>query len=316
MAKNVAAPASRSGVSRRGRIWTAAVVGSLFLLGGLVRPATHWWRGWWYGTDAAIVRLPAGPFITPPKAARATVWAVGDGADGTDDAKALARRITLAKPALLLYLGDVYPRGLASEFRDHYATVYRALDARTAPTPGNHEWGHHTSGYDAYWARVVRKPVPAFYSYRVAGWRFLSLNSEAPHNVGSEQLGWLARQLAASGTCTLAYWHRPRWSAGRHGDQADVAPLWNALRGHAAIVVNGHDHDLQRLKPLDGIVEFVAGAGGKSHYGVDRGDGRLAFADDTNNGALRLQLRRGHATWAFVAADGRELDSGALTCRP
>jgi Calcineurin-like phosphoesterase len=261
------------------------------------------------------VRLPGRPFVVAPTVGHAVVWAVGDGANGSHDARALARRIVAARPTLFLYLGDVYARGLRAEFRDNYRTVYGALDARAAPTPGNHEWGHHLSGYDPYWRSARHLPPPAFYSFRVAGWRFLSLNSEAPHGPGSQELRWLASQLRGIGTCTVAYWHRPRYSAGSHGDQADVAPLWDALRGHATLVLNGHDHDLQRLRPIDGITELVAGAGGNGRYAVDRADDRLAFANDSDYGALRLDLAPGSARWAFVASDGRRLDSGALRCR-
>jgi len=104
-------------------------------------------------------------------------------------------------------------------------------------------------------------------------------------------------------------------SAGSHGDQSDVAPLWDALRGHAALVVNGHDHDLQRLRPADGIEQLVVGAGGKSRYGLSA-DRRLAFGDDQHDGALRMELRRGGAQLSFVTAAGQVLDQSGVDCSP
>jgi hypothetical protein len=91
--------------------------------------------------------------------------------------------------------------------------------------------------------------------------------------------------------------------------------LWNALRGRAAIVLAGHDHNMQRLRPIDGITAFVSGAGGKGHYKLDHGDRRLAFADDSSYGALRLELTPSAARYAFVSDGGRVLDSGSLSCR-
>ena len=102
--------------------------------------------------------------------------------------------------------------------------------------------------------------------------------------------------------------------AGKHGDQRDVAPLWNALRGRATLVVNGHDHDLQRLRPRDGITELVAGAGGRSRYAVNFDDERLEFADDEHDGALRMELRPGGAGLSFVAVDGSVLDRSSVSC--
>jgi hypothetical protein len=157
--------------------------------------------------------------------------------------------------------------------------------------------------------------MPAYYAFETAGWRVLSLNSEAPHGPGSPQVRWLTRQVERPGTCRLAFWHRPRFSAGRHGDQADVAPLWDALPGRAAIVVNGHDHDMQRLRPIDGITELVSGAGGHGLYEL-KGDPRLAFGSDDEYGALRITLTPGRADLAFVAADGGVLDRQRVACRP
>jgi acid phosphatase type 7 len=267
--------------------------------------------------DAALVG-GRGAFVASTPGHRAVVWAVGDGADGGGDAKGVAARIAMGQMDRLLYLGDVYGTGLldsdggADDYRDHYVSVYGRFTALTSPTPGNHEWPQRAKGYDAFWSSHTR-PMPAYYAFRTAGWLVLSLNSEAPHGAGSQQLRWLERQLRRPGTCRLAYWHRPRFSAGRHGDQPDIAPLWDALRGHAAIVVNGHDHDMQRFRPIDGITELVSGAGGHGLYEL-KADHRLAFGSDDGYGALRLTLTPGRADLAFVAADGRVLDRSRVNC--
>jgi len=163
----------------------------------------------------------------------------------------------------------------------------------------------HLDGYDPYGRGVTGEATPPWYTVRVAGWHVLSLNSEAPLDRESAQVRWLRRELRRDVRgCTLAFWHRPRYSAGKHGDQRDVAPLWNAVRGHATLVLNGHDHNLQRLRPRDGITELVAGAGGRSRYRLDARDPRLAFASDRVDGAVRLKLRPGRASVRLVAADG------------
>jgi hypothetical protein len=273
--------------------------------------------------SAPPLHEPVGGEIPSGPARHAVVWAVGDGADGGAAAKAVAARVRAGPVDRFLYLGDVYGPtvlgflrgdGNAADYRTRYAPVYGALAPRTAPTPGNHEWPQRGDGYEPYWRRVMGRTPPAYYGFTIAGWEILSLNSEAPHGPGSRQLGWLVRRVARPGTCRLAFWHRPRFSAGRHGDQADVAPLWDALRGRAALVVAGHDHDMQRLRPIDGITSLVSGAGGHGHYGLHP-DPRRAFGDDRTYGALRIDLRPAHARLRFVAADGRVLDSSAVRCR-
>ena len=273
-------------------------------------------------TRAAAGTTPKTWMPSGPKS-RAVVWAVGDGADGGAAAKRLAARIVADQPDRLLYLGDVYAReprdegdGSVEDFRDSYHSVYGTLAARTAPTPGNHEWPRHTEGYKPYWKRITGEAPPDWYTFRLAGWTFLSLNSEAPHEPGSEQVRWLRDELAAPGTCRIAFWHRPRFSAGEHGDQPDVAPLWDELQGHASLVVNGHDHDSQRFPERDGLVQMVAGAGGHSRYALDDRPDRLAFGDDEREAALRLELRPGELDYAFIDADGARMDEGTLTCSP
>ena len=158
------------------------------------------------------------------------------------------------------------------------------------------------------------RPPPAYYAFDVAGWQLLSLNSEAPHGAGSAQVRWLRAQVRAPGTCRLAFWHAPRFNAGRHGDEPGVAPLWDALRGRAAIVVSGHDHNMQRFAPIDAITQYVSGAGGPQALRRCGADRRLAFGNDRDFGALRIELRRGARGPAFVSADGRILDVHTLRC--
>jgi hypothetical protein len=268
------------------------------------------------GSDAPSDPVRGGePMVSSLSARRAVIWAVGDGADGSANGRAVAKRIAAGRVDRLLYLGDVYLAGTRADFARNYATTYGPLAPRTAPTPGNHDWPNSDVGYDPYWRRALRREPSDWYAFRAAGWHLLSLNSEAPHGRGSPQERWLRARLRAPGTCRIAFWHRPRFSAGTHGDQPDMAALWNDLRGHAAIALAGHDHDMQRFKPVDGITQFVSGAGGRSLYDVRSDDERLAFANDDEYGALRLVLRPGRARYAFVATDGRVLDRGRSRCR-
>jgi hypothetical protein len=259
------------------------------------------------------MRCPAAAaFPSAPDARPATLWAVGDGAADGDGPAGVAARLRARPVDRLLYLGDVYDSGTAEEFARHYAPTYGRLARITAPTPGNHDWPNHRTGYDRYWRRITGVCPPPWYAFSLGGWRLIALNSEAPHHAGSPQLRWLARELRGRATCRLAFWHRPRYSAGEHGDQDDLAPLWDAIRGRVALVLNGHEHQMQRMHPRDGIVAVVSGAGGRGHYAVDRADPRLAFADDTADGALHVRLSPGRARLEFVSADGRVLDTSRV----
>jgi hypothetical protein len=244
------------------------------------------------------------------------VWAVGDGADGQPATRKVGRLVRRGRPDRFLYLGDVYEEGTKEEFRDNYDPVFGRLARITAPTPGNHEWGKRDEGYRPYWKAVMGKDIPDYYRFKVGGWEMLSLNSQIPVNEGSPQVRWLRSNLPGNGTCRLAFWHRPRYGFGDHGHQPELAPIWNALRNRAALVVNGHEHNMQRFRRRDGITELIAGAGGRGIYRIKPEEkARLAFANDTHFGALRMKLRPGRADYRFVAVDGTTLDSGRVRCR-
>jgi acid phosphatase type 7 len=243
------------------------------------------------------------------------VWAVGDGGNGSAEAKRVARTIAADRPRRVLYLGDVYEHGTARDFKRRFATVYGSLAGRMEPTPGNHDWPNHATGYAPYWRAVKGRRVPYRYALSLGGWRIISLNSQTPDSAA--QLRFLRSQIArAKTTCVLAFMHRPRFNAGEHrGEQRDVEAIWKALRGRATLLLAGHDHDFQRFKPVDGVTQIVAGAGGRERYRVDAGDPRLAFSDDTSDGALRMQLQPGRARLQIVRADGRVLDRSTVSCR-
>jgi hypothetical protein len=243
------------------------------------------------------------------------VWAVGDGADGERYSPRVGRLVARGEPDRFLYLGDVYEDGTAEEFKNNYAPVFGRFADITAPTPGNHEWPNHAEGYDPYWKKILGKDLPEYYQFSLAGWEVLSLNSEVPHDEASAQVRWLRSNLPGDGTCRFAFWHRPRFSFGDHGNQPDVTPLWNALRGRAVLIVNGHEHNMERFAPRDGITELVVGSGGRGIYEIKPEElAQLEFGNDTDFGALRLKLKPGRADYRFVAVDGRTLDSGTVRC--
>ena len=243
------------------------------------------------------------------------VWAVGDAADGTLAAGGVAGMVRNQRVDRLLYLGDVYDTGTSGEFRRNYQPLYGSLGKVTAPTIGNHEWPNLATGYVPYWTSVRGAPPPLRYAFAVSGWQLISLNSNLPTDPAQEE--WLQREIAKTpryGDCRIAFMHHPRYSAGLHGDLTGLQGLFDELRGHATIALAGHDHDMQRLHPIDGIAPFVDGAGGQELYPVNRDDPRLAFFDDTHHGALRLDLRPGSATLSFVDQNGAVLERSDIAC--
>jgi len=262
--------------------------------------------------ETGALRPPNGEWIPSVEGRTADVWAVGDAEP--PGAGRVARIIRRTDPDRVLYLGDVYPSGHRDDFR-RWARPFGRLVRRMAPTPGNHDWPEAREGYEPYWRKVTGETPPTFYAFEAGGWQILSVNGEHTEQRAVER--WLHEMVRPGGNCRIAFWHRPRYSAGRH-DEGDhrATEYWEAIQGRARIIVNGHDHNMQRMRERDGIVEFVSGAGGRALYDVNERNRSLAFSDDRHLGALRLMLSPGRARWRFVTADGHRVDSGTLRCRP
>ena len=237
----------------------------------------------------------------------------------------------------VLALGDLqYEDATYEKFTRSYDPSWGRVKAITRPVPGNHEYRQSGApGYFQYFGSAAGDPRKGYYSFDLGKWHIVAVNSECDEvggcGAGSPQEQWLRQDLAAHATsCTLAYWHAPRFSSGPHGDDAEAAAMdavWRVLyEAGADVVVNGHDHDYERFAPQApsgiadrerGIRQFVVGTGGKSLYGLGArtiAPNSEVFHDDTF-GVLKLTLHATGYSWDFVpAAPGTFTDSGTASC--
>jgi hypothetical protein len=237
-------------------------------------------------------------------------------------------------PDAVLVLGDnQYPNGSLDRYQRGYDATWGRFKAITYPVPGNHEYGTpDAAGYFGYFGAVAGQQGAGYYSYDLAGWHIVALNSECDRiggcGAGSPQERWLKNDLAAHpAACTLAYWHRPRFSSGTHGNEAAYDAFWQDLyAGGADVVLDGHDHDYERFAPMrpdgtadpvKGIREFVTGTGGDSQYRFHAVVPGSEIRIEHVYGVLDLTLRPGAYDWRFVPEPGAQsTDSGSATCHP
>jgi hypothetical protein len=174
------------------------------------------------------------------------------------------------------------------------------------PAAGNHDYA--VGGYAEYFGLTQ-----TWYRYRLGSWNVLVLDSE---RAIVEQTAWLRRELARSTSeCTLAYWHRPRFSSGYHGPQRVVQPWWRALQdARADVLLAGHDHDYERFAPKRGLRQFVVGTGGRSLRRMPHLVAGSQVRRSDAYGILELKLAPASYSWRFVAVGGRVLDRGSAQC--
>ena len=233
--------------------------------------------------------------------------------------------------AAVLLLGDIqYEDGAYSKFLDSYDKSWGRVKSITKPAPGNHEYqSGNADGYYQYFGAAAGDPAKGYYSYDLGGWHMVALNSNCSFVGGcgadSPQEQWLRADLAAHpASCTLAYWHHPRFSSGSHGNDATYTAFWQALYdANADLVLVGHDHDYERFAPqtpsggLDlarGIRQIVAGSGGKEVRTFSTIRPNSEARDVTSLGVLELTLGAGAYEWRFRPAVGSFADSGSASC--
>jgi len=236
-------------------------------------------------------------------------------------------------PGTVFTAGDnAYPDGTLKNFADCYHPFWGRHRSRTRPAPGNHDY-HVASapGYFAYFGPSAGDPAQGYYSYQLGSWRIFVLNSNCDQvggcQPGSPQEQWLRAELARhSAPCTLAIWHHPRFSSGHHGNFEPVQPFWQALwEAGADVVLTGHDHDYERLAPMDatgrrdpasGLRQFVVGTGGARlrsfrPFVLESSEARNSKAW----GVLKLTLGERSYDWEFIPVPGQTFrDSGSSPC--
>jgi hypothetical protein len=272
---------------------------------------------------AVVLALMLPPSVV---AADPVVLAAGDIASCSSEADERTAALLDANPGIVLALGDLaYDDGTLEEFQSCFGPSWGRHKARIRPAPGNHEYHSGGSGYFGYFGAVAGPAKRGYYSFGLGSWHIVSLNSERDTGPGGAQVRWLRNDLARTkARCVLAFWHRPRWSAGKYGDDARTAPFWNALyAARADVVLAGHDHNYQRYPPLNqrreidrarGIRSFVVGTGGLRFYDL-RPDPRRRAGNDATAGVLRLTLRPAGYSWRFIpVAGGSYRDSGSARC--
>jgi hypothetical protein len=236
-------------------------------------------------------------------------------------------------PGTILTAGDnAFPSGNTQEYMNCYDPTWGTQKARTWAALGNHDYdsGYATPALNYFGSHAGTNGL-GYYSMDLGDWHIIVLNDNQQYvdfTAGTTQEQWLRADLAAnSKTCTMAIWHQPLFlSSSTAGfTQRSVAKiLWDDLYAAGAdVVVNGHQHDYERMKPMrpDGSVDTVQGI---RQFNVGTGGDSQAMPDVINPnsaalavgyGVLRLTLRASDYDWQFVSAAGTTInDAGTGSC--
>jgi len=242
----------------------------------------------------------------------------------------------------VLPLGDnQYNCGGLAAFQQAYAPSWGRVDPSIVhPVAGDGDYATSggtdcspaadAAGYFAYFGAAAGDPTKGYYSFDVGAWHLIALNANCkivPCNRGSTQERWLVQDLQTHpSTCTLVYWHQPRFSSANGGGTSKVSTFWTDIYNNGVdVVLHGHAHIYERFAPMNptgavdptnGVREFIVGTGGKSHGVLGTTHPGSEVRDTTTFGILKLTLDPTSYSWQFMpaAGTGTFTDSGSYDC--
>ena len=281
---------------------------------------------------AATLALAAWPFridaeeivdpdITLPTLKDSVKFAViGDSGSGSSRQYETGRQLIAAHGkfpfSFVLMLGDnIYggetPRDLKKKFELPYSPLLQA-DVPFYATLGNHDDAQVQLSYKPFHLDGRR-----YYTFKKGHVQFFVLDSTY---VGKEQIGWFESELVKSDAqWKIAYMHHPIYSSGRtHGSDMPLrAALEPILIGQGVdVVLAGHEHFYERIKPQHGIQYFTAGSAGKLREGNIRTRSILTAAGfDSDLSFMLMEIAGDQLSYQVISRLGKTVDHGSMLRR-
>ena len=203
---------------------------------------------------------------------------------------------------------------------------------RIRPSLGSSDYSTaNASGYFSYFGDSAGPAGKGYYSYNLASWHIVVLNSNCDQVGGcdenSVQSKWLKSDLSQNKAfCTLAYWSAPLFNSAKAGDSLAVKPFWRILyAAHADVVINGGENGYERFALQDvsgkkdnknGIREFIVGTGGGGYALAGRISKNSEIRNYDTFGLLKLSLSDKSYNWQFLSESNSKFkDSGLGVCQ-
>jgi predicted phosphodiesterase len=246
---------------------------------------------------------------------------IGDSGTGGGAQQKIADRIAASHKLFpfefVLMLGDnLYgsedPDDYEKKFERPYRPLldagvkfYAALGNHDDPTQANYK-DFNMNGQRFYTFKAPRGSV-----------RFFALDSTY---MQEQQIKWLQKELANSDSdWKIAFFHHPLYSSGeKHGSDLELRkqlePLF--LEHGVDLVLTGHEHFYERLKPQKGINYIISGSAAKLRRGNLGTSELTAKGFDEGYTFMLMEIAGDELYFQALDEAGKTVDSGVITRRP
>jgi len=282
---------------------------------------------------ALILRLPGGnpspvtpspafqagsapaPVTFPLKPGSVRFAVIGDSGTGDSFQNDIAQQMVKVRATFpfdfVVMLGDnIYgghtPQDFAKKFEQPYKPL---LDAgvKFYATLGNHD-----DPIERFY-KPFNMGGQRYYTYNKGNVRFIVLDS---NYMDPEQFNWLENQIHASGSnWQIVYFHHPLYSDGRfHGPDTDlrtrIEPLFE--KNGVNVVLAGHEHVYERIKPQKGIYYFILGNAGELRFHNLRTSSSMEVGFDEDRCFMITEVAGEEMYFQTISRSGKTVDSGLL----
>jgi predicted phosphodiesterase len=275
------------------------------------------------GTQAPVVpqrSIGAVSSALPNKSGSLKFAVIGDFGDASPEQMATAAQIAKTHTTfpfeIVLTAGDnIYGSERPQDFQDKFETPYKPLlDAgvKFYATLGNHD------AEEQRYYKLFNMNGKLYYSVKAPKQdvRFFMLNSSY---MDPDQVKWLENELQTSMELwKIVVFHHPLYSSGAtHGSslslRSTLEPLFVKYR--VSVVLTGHDHIYERIKPQQGITHFVLGSAGELRRGDLTKTDMTAAGFDTDNAFFVAEIVDNTMYFNAISRTGVVVDFGTITVR-
>ncbi|HKO95761.1 MAG TPA: metallophosphoesterase [Pyrinomonadaceae bacterium] len=244
---------------------------------------------------------------------------IGDTGTGTEKQHELAdimfrSRQTFPYEFVLMMGDNMYggekPADFKLKFEDVYKTIldqkvkfYASLGNHDEPVQKNYEF-FNMNGKE-------------YYRFTQGNAAFYALNS---NYLDKKQLDWVESELSKDPSeWKIMFFHHPPYSSGgKHGSDTQVRKVLEPVfvKYGVNVVLTGHDHFYERVKPQKGIYYFVSGAGGKLRSGDVKDNSPLTEKYfDKDMSFMLAEIVNNQLFFQVISRTGETVDSGILVSR-
>jgi hypothetical protein len=218
---------------------------------------------------------------------------------------------------LVVMMGDnIYGSDRPQDFVKKFEAPYKVL--LDAGVKFYASLGNHDSREQRYY-KPFNMDGKLYYTFKAPKQdvRFFALESTY---MDDAQLKWVDDALKSSNEkWKICFFHHPLYSSAKtHGSElklrAVLEPMF--LKYDVSLVLNGHDHVYERIKPQNGIQYFVTGSGGQLRDGdLRKGSPLTAKGDDTDRVFMLMEINGDDLWYAAINQAGKVVDFGSMTRR-